>query len=373
MSKNQIEKIALSIVIASLLFVPTQLCNGPKCVSAGWNFLFTTEYSVDFTKLLIEEAIIGLLFFYFWRNRTKIRVNKPLIKSQFWLDVWKKTKRLWYGLALIYAGRLGFIFGLTVQGFFPSVISALISAFLAVYLTSTLIRFIALKFYKSDIHSAYFEENNHFISSKKFFWIVVSALTLLPFITNYDNFKNISSSLSANDTSTFVKNIRLGNTKEDVLNNLGYPISITSNEVSSPKDLLTSEDAEKYVNNTDHQDMHRWVYKYKNKFITINPNPFLKDVEEYVNKVSEIECEYRETNSDPLLHGIKETSDAYCSYLGIDLLDNEEKVLNQLGHPDGNYFDSLVSGNFEYSKRGVTFTIKDSEVVAIRIYKPRKK
>ena len=158
MNKDQFERVALGIIIASLLYVPTQLCNGSRCISAGWNFIFTTEYSVDFIKLLIEEIIIGLLLFYLWRNKSKIKSKKPSIKSQFWPNVWKSTKKVYYGFAIVFAGRLGFMLGLAIQG----IILGLISAGIAAYFMSSLIRFIAIKFYKSDIHSTYFEEGKLF-------------------------------------------------------------------------------------------------------------------------------------------------------------------------------------------------------------------
>ncbi len=372
MNKDQFERVALGIIIASLLYVPTQLCNDSRCVSAGWNFLFTTDYSVDFIKLLIEEIIISLLLFYLWRNKSKIKSKKPSIKSQFWSNVWRSTKKVNYGFAIVLAGRLGFMMGLAIQGFIPPFISGLIGALLAAYLTSTLIRFIAIKFYKSDIHSTYFEEGKLFTSTKKFFWIVVGVCIALPFITNYDDFKNINSdssswfnnlnisnSFSANDTSSFVRNISLGDNKEDVLRNLGYPISIRDG-----KNALTDEEAESFIDNASHKDMLAWKYKLRNHFITINHNPYLAYLD--TDKVQYILCEHRDGKFvDP--------DDNYCPYLGIDLFTKQEKVINQLGRPDGNILDAVVDGSFHYSKLGVTFTIKDAQVVAIEIYKPSKK
>jgi len=379
MNKDQFERVALGIIIASLLYVPTQLCNDSRCISAGWNFIFTTDYSIDFIKLLIEEIIIGLLLFYLWRNKSKIKSKKPLNKSQFWSNVWKSTKKVFYGFAIVFAGRLGFMLGLAIQGFIPPFISGLIGALLAAYLTSALIRFIAIKFYKSDIHSTYFEEGKLFTSTKKFFWIVVGACIALPFITNYDDFKDINSEsrlwfnnlnrsnpLSAIDTTTIIKNISLGDTKKDVLNKLGYPLSI-----SVGKDILTGEDAEAYIDDLTHQDMDAWKYMFANHFITINSNPYTKNITGLEHAyVSEVRCEQRESKFvDPLLAGIEK----FCPYLGIDLFTKQEKVISQLGNPDGNLFESISNEYFSYSRLGVTFTIKDGEVIAIRIYKPSKK
>jgi hypothetical protein len=371
MNKDQFERVALGIIIASLLYVPTQLCNGSRCVSAGWNFIFTTEYSVDFIKLLIEEIIIGLLLFYLWRNKSKIKSKKPSIKSQFWPNVWKSTKKVYYGFAIVFVGRLGFMLGLAIQG----IILGLISAGIAAYFMSSLIRFIAIKFYKSDIHSTYFEEGKLFTSTKKFFWIAVSVCIALPFITNYDDFKdinsesrvwfnnlNISNPLSAIDTSTFVKNISLGDTKKDVLNKLGYPLSIRVGN-----DILTGEDAEVYIDDLTHQDMDAWKYMFANHFITINSNPYTKYITGLEHAyVSEVRCEHREGKFvDP--------DDTYCPYLGIDLFTKQEKVINQLGNPDGNLFKSIADKQFYYSKLGVTLTIKDNQVVAIGLHKILKK
>ncbi len=376
MNKNQFERVALGIIIASLLYVPTQLCNDSRCISAGWNFIFTTDYSVDFIKLLIEEIIIGLLLFYLWRNKTKIKSKKPSIKSQFWSNVWRNTRKVYYGFAIVFAGRLGFMLGLAIQGFIPSFISGLIGALLAAYLTSALIRFIAIKFYKSDIHSTYFEEGKLFTSTKKFFWIVVGIFIALPFITNYDDFKtinsesrawlnklNISNSFSAIDTSSFLKNISLGDTKKDVLNNLGYPMSINHG-----KDFLIDEEAESFIDNVNNKDMVAWKYKMENHFITINHEPLLAGIG--TEKVQSISCENRSVKyPNPYLAGIEK----FCPYLGIDLFTSQEKVINQLGNPDGNLFESISNECFKYSRLGVTFTIKDGEVIAIEIYKPSKK
>ncbi len=371
-NKDQFEKVALGIIIASLLYVPTQLCNGSRCVSAGWNFIFTTEYSVDFIKLLIEEIIIGLLLFYLWRNKSKIKSKKPSIKSKFWPDVWKGTKKVWYGFTIVFAGRLGFMLGLAIQG----IILGLISAGIAAYFMSSLIRFIAIKFYKSDIHSTYFEEGKLFTSTKKFFWIAVGVCIALPFITNYDDFKdinsesrvwfnnlNISNSFSAIDTSSFVKNITLGDTKKDVLNNLGYPMSIDYG-----KDSLIDDEAESFIDNVNHKDMVAWKYKMENHFIIINHNPLLAGIG--TKKVQSISCENR---SDKYLNPYLARIEKFCPYLGIDLFTKQEKVISQLGNPDGNLFESISNGYFSYDKLGVTFSIKDSQVVAIHIYKPFKK
>lgn len=372
MNKDQFERVALGIIIASLLYVPTQLCNGSRCVSAGWNFIFTTEYSVDFIKLLIEEIIIGLLLFYLWRNKSKIKSKKPSIKSKFWPDVWKGTKKVWYGFTIVFAGRLGFMLGLAIQG----IILGLISAGIAAYFMSSLIRFIAIKFYKSDIHSTYFEEGKLFTSTKKFFWIVVGVCIALPFITNYDDFKdinsesrvwfnnlNISNSFSVLDTSSFVKTISLGDTRKDVLNNLGYPMSI-----GYGNNLLSDLEAESYIDNPDHRDMFAWKYKMENHFILINYDPLLKGI--IGIKVESIRCENRSDKYlNPYLAGIEK----FCPYLGIDLFDAEEKVIEKFGGYSIPAAEAVGTIKYlQYSKLGVTFTIKDGQVIAIKVYKPFK-
>ena len=369
MNKDQFERVALVVIIASLLFVPTQFCNGFRCISAGWNFIFTTDYSVDFIKLIIEELIIGLLLFYLWRNKSKIKTKKISIKPQFWPNVWKNTKKVWYGLAIIFAGRLGAMLGFAIQGFIPPFISAIIGALIAAYLTSTLIRFIAIKFYKSDIHSAYFDEGKLFTSTKKFFWILVCVFIALPFIANYNEFKKIDNKIVDFDpiTNLFSSNytfdnlkIKLGDSKNDVLNSLGYPVSVYEGKIFLPKEF-----AKDFINNPNNHKMMIWKYEMPNHVITINPNPFLADFLD--DKVKFILCEHKDGQFvDP--------DDTYCPYLGIDLFDNQEKVIDKFGGYSVPAAEAVGTVKyFQYSDLGVTFTIKDGQVIAIEIYKPFKK
>lgn len=71
MNKDQFEKLAISALVFSLLYVPTHVCVPARCVPRDWAFIFDIEYSVDFGRLFIQEIVVGLILYYFWRKNYK--------------------------------------------------------------------------------------------------------------------------------------------------------------------------------------------------------------------------------------------------------------------------------------------------------------
>ena len=72
MNKEQFERLALGAIIAGLLYVPTHICHAYTCVSRGWEFIFLFENSsLDFSRLIIQEAVIVILLGYYWKKKFK--------------------------------------------------------------------------------------------------------------------------------------------------------------------------------------------------------------------------------------------------------------------------------------------------------------
>ena len=71
MNKEQFEKVAIGVVVFSLLFIPPHECAPGRCYPRGWEFIFDSTYSIDFGKLFIQEIIIGLILYYFWKRNYK--------------------------------------------------------------------------------------------------------------------------------------------------------------------------------------------------------------------------------------------------------------------------------------------------------------
>ena len=71
MNKDQFERVALGIIIASLLYVPTHVCVYARCIPKDWAFILDTQFSVDFGRLIIQEVIVGLILYYIWKKNYK--------------------------------------------------------------------------------------------------------------------------------------------------------------------------------------------------------------------------------------------------------------------------------------------------------------
>jgi hypothetical protein len=71
MDKRQYEFIAIGFLALSLLYVPTKLCNGGDCVTADWSLIFNLNFyqTVDFSRLLIQVAIVAIALYGYWRYR----------------------------------------------------------------------------------------------------------------------------------------------------------------------------------------------------------------------------------------------------------------------------------------------------------------
>ena len=73
MTQKEFETGAIIVLGLSLLYVPTEACNAYLCVSKGWEFIVSIErpLRVDFMRLILQEASLGLIIFAFWRNKFK--------------------------------------------------------------------------------------------------------------------------------------------------------------------------------------------------------------------------------------------------------------------------------------------------------------
>jgi hypothetical protein len=73
MTQKQFETSAIIALGISLLYVPTEACNAYLCVSQGWEFITSIErpLRVDFMRLILQEASLGLIIFAIWRNKFK--------------------------------------------------------------------------------------------------------------------------------------------------------------------------------------------------------------------------------------------------------------------------------------------------------------
>lgn len=74
MDKKKFELIALLILGASLLYVPTKFCNGRACISGDWIFImdiFGNQF-LDFPRLAIQVAVVALVLFAYWRFKYRI-------------------------------------------------------------------------------------------------------------------------------------------------------------------------------------------------------------------------------------------------------------------------------------------------------------
>lgn len=73
MTQKKFETIAIIVLGLSLLYVPTEACNAYLCVSKNWEFITSIErpLRVDFMRLILQEASLGLIIFAVWRNKFK--------------------------------------------------------------------------------------------------------------------------------------------------------------------------------------------------------------------------------------------------------------------------------------------------------------
>ena len=71
MDKKKFELVALGVLALSLLYIPTKYCNGSRCVAGDWDFIFNLDgaQTVDFTRLIIQLAVVGIALFGYWRYR----------------------------------------------------------------------------------------------------------------------------------------------------------------------------------------------------------------------------------------------------------------------------------------------------------------
>ncbi len=71
MTQKEFETSAFAILGLSLLYVPTEACNAYLCVSGSWEFIASIErpLRVDFMRLILQEASLGLIIFAIWHNK----------------------------------------------------------------------------------------------------------------------------------------------------------------------------------------------------------------------------------------------------------------------------------------------------------------
>jgi hypothetical protein len=65
MTLQKFKHICIASFIASLLFIPTHFCGkgGSTCYDSKWEFLFTSQNSLDISKFFLQELVLVAVLF----------------------------------------------------------------------------------------------------------------------------------------------------------------------------------------------------------------------------------------------------------------------------------------------------------------------
>ena len=65
MDKKTFNLVSVTILLISLLYVPTKTCNAYVCVSSEWALMTSIEgpINVDYLRLVLQELVVGLVLF----------------------------------------------------------------------------------------------------------------------------------------------------------------------------------------------------------------------------------------------------------------------------------------------------------------------
>jgi len=73
MSVKNFNLLAVTVLMLSLVFVPIKFCAYNNCIFAGWGSVFDISpgSSIDITRLIVQEILVGLGLFGVWQFVTK--------------------------------------------------------------------------------------------------------------------------------------------------------------------------------------------------------------------------------------------------------------------------------------------------------------